>query len=114
MAAARSDLADVAAARREVKWGLPEGLKVAEKPTVLNESLVGAKVFMRWAAPHGWLVGVITEKFTISTPRLFAKFNYRIRWFDGWANHNLIHDNYLHGPTAPYNSWVLLEKETVA
>ena len=54
---------------------------------------------MRWAAPHGWLVGKITEKFTQSTPRLFAKFNYRIQWHDGWQTHKLILDNYLHsGP----------------
>ena len=98
--------------RREIKWGLPEGLKVADKPTLLDASLVGLLVFMRWPAPHGWLVGVVTEKFTNATPRLFAKFNYRIKWFDGWQNHNLLLDNYLHGPDAPYNSWVLLEKMT--
>ena len=81
-----------------------EGLKVADKPTLLDASLVGLLVFMRWPAPHGWLVGVVTEKFTNATPRLFAKFNYRIKWFDGWQNHNLLLDNYLHGPDAPYNS----------
>ena len=84
---------------------------MAEKPATLDASLVNAKIFMRWEAPHGWLVGVITEKFTNATPRLFAKFNYRIKWFDGWQNHSLILDNYLQGPTAPYHSWVLLEKE---
>ena len=68
-------------------------------------------IFMRWAAPHGWLIGRISEKFTQSTPRLFAKFNYRIQWFDGWQTHKLILDKYLQGPTAPYGSWVLLEKE---
>ena len=40
-----------------------------------------------------------------------AKFNYRIKWFDGWENHKLLLDNYNSGPSAPFNSWVLLEKE---
>ena len=69
----------------------------------------------KWLVCRRWpgtveLVGVITEKFTNATPRLFAKFNYRVKWFDGWQNHSLILDNYLQGPTAPYHSWVLLEK----
>ena len=42
---------------------------------------------------------------------LFAKFNYRIKWFDGWENHKLNLENYNSGPAAPYNSWALLEKE---
>ena len=42
--------------------------------------------------------------------RLFSKYNYRIRWFDGWENNKLILDNYNSGPAAPYQSWVLLEK----
>ena len=59
---------------------------------------------------NGWLLGKITDKFDKSTPRLFKKFNYRIKWFDGWENHKLILENYNSGPTAPYNSWVLLRK----
>ena len=51
---------------------------------------------MRWVK-YGWLVGKISEKFTTATPsmtpRLFNKFNYRIKWFDGWENHMLILDN---------------------
>ena len=62
-------------------------------------------------APHGWLLGKVSEKFTTRTPRLFAKFNYRVKWFDGWENHKLNLDNYLHGSSAPYGAWVLLEKE---
>ena len=50
------------------------------------------------------------EKFDQSNPRLFKKFNFRIKWIDGWENHLLILDNYSSGPTAPYKSWVLLEK----
>ena len=65
---------------------------------------------MRWPA-HGWLVGKINEKFTSATPRLFAKFNFRVKWFDGWENHKFLLDNYNSGPSAPFNSWVLLEKE---
>ena len=77
------------APRPQYKWALPEGLKVAEKPATLDASLVNAKISMRWEAPHGWLIGVISEKFTQATPRLFAKFNYRIKWFDGWQNHKI-------------------------
>lgn len=40
----------------------------------------------------------------------FEKFNYRIKWFDGWENHKLLLDNYGGAPTSPYNSWVLLSK----
>ena len=95
---------------REVKWSLPrEGLVVAEKPAMLDDSLVGALIFMRWVN-CGWLVGKISEKFTTATPRLFNKFNYRIKWFDGWENHMLILDNYSSGLSAPYKSWCLLEK----
>ena len=79
-------------------------------PAELDASLVGMFIYMRWATPHGWLLGKITDKFDKSTPRLFKKFNYRIKWFDGWENHKLILENYNSGPTAPYNSWVLLRK----
>ena len=54
--------------------------------------------------------GKITGRFDSSTPRLYKKFNYRIKWFDGWENHKLILENYDHGPTAPYNSWCLLQR----
>ena len=98
-------------ARREVKWGLvPEGLQLAPKPAKLDGSLIGMFIYLRWATPHGWLLGKIEKKFDQSTPRLFKKFNYRIKWFDGWENHMLLLDDYNHGPTAPYKSWVLLEK----
>ena len=55
-------------------------------------------------------VGTIKEKFDQSTPRLYKKFNYRVKWFDRWENHQLILDNYVSGPTAPYNARVILEK----
>ena len=74
-------------------------------------SLIQKKIFMRWDAPHGWLLGTISVKFDSSTPRLAKKFNFRIKWFDGWENHMLDLDNYLSGPSAPYQSWVLIEKE---
>ena len=49
---------------REIRWGiLPEGLHVADKPVVLDASLIGQLIYMRWNAPHGWLVGTIKEKF---------------------------------------------------
>ena len=41
------------------------------------------------------------------------KFNYRVKWFDGWENHKFSLDNYGGGPIAPYKSWVLLEKAAV-
>ena len=47
-----------------------------------------------------------------ANPRLFKKFNYRIKWFDGWENHMLLLDNYQGGSGAPYKSWVILEKES--
>ena len=48
-----------------------------------------------------------------ATPRLFKKFNYCIKWFDGWENHMLILENYNSGPIAPYKLWVLLHKPIV-
>ena len=110
-AGAADDGAEAAAARREVKWGtLPEGLLVSSKPGALNDALKGRLIYMRWPTPHGWLLGTVTERITQATPRLYAKFNYRIKWFDGWENHKLILDNYNSGPSAAYHSWVLLEK----
>ena len=105
--------AEEVATRREVKWHLPEGLVMSPKPTKLDDKLVGSLIFMRWDAPHGWLVGKVKEMFTPATLRLFAKFNYRVKWIDGWENHKLLLDNYMGGPLAPYKSWVLLEKEVV-
>ena len=63
-------------------------------------------ICMRWPTPHGWLLGKITGKFDKSTPRLLQKFNYRVKWFDGWGNHMIILENYNSGPTAAYKSWV--------
>ena len=67
---------------------------------------------MRWEG-YGWLVGTIKDKFSPATPSLFAKFNYRCLWTDGWENRMLMLENYVGGPTAPYKSWVLLEEEVV-
>ena len=93
---------------------LPEGLEVAPAPAKLDASLIDMLIYMRWPTPHGWLLGKITGKFDQSTLRLFKKFNYRIKWFDGWENHKLILENYNSGPTAPYNSWVLLLRKSTA
>ena len=39
-------------------------------------------------------------------------FFYRVKWSDGSKGPaNLPLENYSHGPTAPYNSWCLLQKE---
>ena len=93
--------------QREVKWGLPEGLKVAKKPTKLDDALLGMIILMRWAAPHGWAVGKITTQITEATPRVFKNFNFRCTWTDGWTNTMLKLDEYEGGPTAPYGSWVI-------
>ena len=60
------DALAAAADQREIKWGLlPEGLTVAPKPASLDDSLKGKLIYMymRWASPHGWLLGTISEKF---------------------------------------------------
>ena len=61
-------------------------------------------IFMRWAAPHGWAVGKITNQITAATPRLFKNFNFRCTWTDGWTNNMLKLDEYQGGPTAIYGS----------
>ena len=50
------------------------------------------------------------QRFDSSTPRLFKNFNYRVKYSDGWENHKLLLENYNSGASAPYNSWVLLER----
>ena len=100
------------ATMREVKWAPLPGLQVLKKPEKLDDALVGQKVYLRWETPWGWTLGVITERLTSATPRLFKKFNFRVKWSDGSKGPaNLPLDNYSHGPTAPYNSWCLLQKE---
>ena len=98
---------------REVKWNtLPEGLSVMPKPIKLDESLVQGLIFMRWEAPWGWFLGTISEMLTAATPRLLKRFNYRVTWSDGMkGTAKLILDNYAHGPSAPHNSWCLLQKD---
>ena len=48
------------------------------------------------------------ERYAPVTP--YPKFNYRIKWFDGWENHKLNLDDYNSGPAASYNPRVLLDK----
>ena len=84
--------------------GLPEGLTVVEKPMKLDDALLGMVILMRWAAPHGWAVGKISNQITASTPRLFKNFNYRCTWTDGWTNTLLKLDEYKGGASAPYGS----------
>ena len=66
--------------------------------------------------PHGWSLGTITHKITSATPRLFKKFNFKVKYIDGsiGPGQRLPLDNYASGPTAPYNSWCLLEKDEAA
>lgn len=100
------------APRAEVRWSqLDEGLVPLDKPSSLGEEAVGKLIFMRWEN-FGWLLGTITQRITRETPRLHAKYNFRIKWFDGWENHQLLLDNYEGGASAPYNSWVFLAKRS--
>ena len=66
---------------------------------------------MRLTFRDGWLLGKIDKKFDQSTPRLFKKFNYRIKWFDGWEN-RICSCSTTTTTARPrrYKSWVLLEK----
>ena len=93
---------------------MPEGLKVASAPLLLDDSLVGKLVFIRWEPPFGLSLGTILVKITSSTPRLFKKFNSRVKYADGAKGPaNLPLDNYAHGESAAYNSWCLLERDEV-
>ena len=57
----------------------------------------------------------ITHKITSATPRLFKKYNFKAEYIDGSTGPaNLPLENYASGPTAPYNSWCLLEKDEAA
>ena len=98
---------------REIKWpSLPEGIKVASKPSALDASLVGQLIFICWEAPYGWSMGTITELITSAIPCLFKKFHYRIKYNDGAKGPaSLPLDNYASGEGATYNSWCLLEKD---
>ena len=83
---------------------------VADEP-ILDERLVGKSVYMRWEK-YGWQLGRIYEQITPATPRLFAKFNYRIVWSDGARGPaKLAVDNYAFGEHAAYSSWVILSPE---
>ena len=89
---------------------MPSGFTVADEP-ILDERLVGKSVYMRWEK-YGWQLGRIYEQITPATPRLFAKFNYRIVWSDGARGPaKLAVDNYAFGEHAAYSSWVILSPE---
>ena len=93
----------------EVKWSIPDGFKVADEPAKLDEHLVGEYVYLRWEQ-YGWQLGKITGLITNSTPRLFAKFNYRISWADNSKGPSKLGvESYAYGADARYNSWVILK-----
>ena len=48
---------------------------------MLDESLVGKSVYMRWQK-YGRQLGRIYAKLPKDTPRLFNTFNYRVVWAD--------------------------------
>ena len=72
--------------------------------------MLGATIFRRWDAPHGWCVGKFSSKITNATPRLFKNYNFRCVWSDGWTNNLLTLEQYAGGPSAAYDSWVILKK----
>ena len=82
---------------------------------MLDDSLVGYLLLLRWSAPLGWQFGTLICKYDQTTPRLFKKFNYQAKYNDGLlASHMLDLDYYGGGATAAYGSWVLLEKVAAA
>lgn len=93
----------------EVKWSVPDGFKVADEPALLDGSLIGSYVYMRWET-YGWQLGKITAQITQSTPRLFKNFNYRVTWAvdGGKGPTKLAVESYAYGADARYNSWVIL------
>ena len=63
---------------------------------------------MRWET-YGWQLGQITDVITKKTPQLFKKFNFRLVWSDGSKGPaSLTPEAYASGPTARFNSWVIL------
>ena len=93
-----------------VTWSVPDGFKVADEPEVLDKSLIGQKVYMRWEK-YGWQLGKITDVVTQKTPQLFKKFNFRVIWSDGGKGPvKLDAASYACGPDARFNSWVVLEE----
>ena len=66
---------------------------------------------MRWET-YGWQLGQITDVITKKTPQLFKKFNFRLVWSDGSKGPaSLTPEAYASGPTARFNSWVILTQE---
>ena len=65
-----------------VKWAVPSGFQVAPEPAVLDHSLVGSAIYMRWEK-YGWQLGRITQIIGPAFKQLSKKFNYRITWSDG-------------------------------
>ena len=63
------------------------GLRGRPRPRPRQLGAVDGRDEVVWQRPHGWLIGEITKNVTQASPRLYAKFNYRIKWFDGWGNH---------------------------
>ena len=49
----------------------------------MTRSSASKLVYIRWEPPHGWSLGTITHKITSATPRLFKKFNFKVKYIDG-------------------------------
>lgn len=90
-----------------VSWSVPNGFRVADKPSAIDERCVNMHVFMKWEG-FGWQLGKISEVLTSATPRLVKKYNVRVVWADARGPAMLDLQSYQHGDDAPFDSWVFL------
>ena len=95
--AARHNEDDLVASLRKPWRGQANNLKGAQKKVLAQFEEVGVR---KKKIEDGVQIDVAVTKFWV-------------KWFDGWVNHQLALDNYVGGLTAPYKSWVLLQKQTV-
>lgn len=93
-----------------IEWRVPADLEVGRKPASIDATCVGRLVYLNWSK-YGWQIGKVTAIITADTPRLFKRYNVRITWQDeGHGPCNLDLAFYRHGPSAPVDSWVFLDR----
>ena len=73
-------------------------------PTALDATLQGRGVVVKWGGV-GWARGVVTEHFARGTR---GKFNYEIKYDDGYVDHLLEVCDYATANDVPTGSWALL------
>jgi hypothetical protein len=100
-----------------IKWAsLPDGLKVLPSPKKLDDSLVSKLVYIRWEPPHGWSLGPPSLT-RLPLRRRVSSRSTISRSSTSTAQQDLptsLSRTDASGPTAPYNSWCLLEKDEAA